>query len=133
MKKSEHIESRLYSRNIKIIYLGFDPNLLRFSRFSSGFCPDFAPILSSKDLPRSQFFLTKDSELIQCPHFGPDFRTLVRIRTFLGKVVRIWSGFCSKVRIFHKNKERTLKYAKFECVRLDKFLMKCCIKSIELT
>ena len=61
MKKSEHIESRLYSRNIKIIYLHFDPNLLRFSRFFSGFCPDFAPILSSKDLPRSQFFLTKDS------------------------------------------------------------------------
>ena len=59
MKKSEHIESR----NIKIIYVCFDPNLLRFSRFSSGFCPDFAPILSSKDLPRSQFFLTKDYEL----------------------------------------------------------------------
>ena len=65
MKKSEHIESRQYSRNIKIIYLCFDPNLLRFSRFFSGFCPDFAPILSSKDLPRSQFFLTKDSELGQ--------------------------------------------------------------------
>ena len=63
MKKSEHIESRQYSRNIKIIYLCFDPNLLWFSRFSFGFCPDFAPILSSKDLPRSQFFLTKDSVL----------------------------------------------------------------------
>ena len=27
------------------------------------FCPDFAPILSLKDLPRSQFLLTKDSDL----------------------------------------------------------------------
>ena len=63
MKKSEHIESRLYSRNIKIIYLRIDPNFLRFSRFFSGFCPDFAPILSSKDLPRSQFSLTKDSDM----------------------------------------------------------------------
>ena len=50
---------------------------------------------------------------LQCSHFGPDFRTLVRIRTFLGKVVRIWSGFCSKVRIFHKIKERTLKTPHF--------------------
>ena len=63
MKKSEHMESRLYSRNIRIMYLYFGPNLLRFARFSIGFCPDFAPILSSKDLPRSQFFLTKDYEL----------------------------------------------------------------------
>ena len=68
MKKSEHIESRLYYKNIKMIYLCFDPNLLRFSRFSSGFCPDFAPILSSKDLPRSQFFLTKDSVLVSSSH-----------------------------------------------------------------
>ena len=35
----------------------------------------------------------------QCLHYGPDFRTLVRIRTFLGKVVRKWSGFTVKVRI----------------------------------
>ena len=47
----------------------------------------------------------------QCPQIGPDFRTLVRIRTFLGKLVRIWSGFCSKVRIFHKIKGGTLKMA----------------------
>ena len=45
----------------------------------------------------------------QCLHLGPDFRTLVRIRTFLGKLVRIRSGFCSKVRIFHKMKGRTHK------------------------
>ena len=45
----------------------------------------------------------------QCPQIGPEFRTLVRIRTFLAKVVRIWSRFCSKVRIFHNNKERTIK------------------------
>ena len=49
MKRSEHIESRLYCRNIKVIYLCFDPNLLRFSCFCSKFwqilsllCSDFA-------------------------------------------------------------------------------------------
>ena len=31
---------------------------------------------------------------------GPDFQTLVRILTFLGKIVQIWSGFGSKVQIF---------------------------------
>ena len=54
MKKSEHIESRLNSRNIRIIYLCFDHNLLRFS----GFCSEFWP---KKDLPRSLFSVTKDS------------------------------------------------------------------------
>ena len=54
MKKSEHIESRLNSRNIRIIYLCFDHNLLRFS----GFCSEFWP---KKDLPRSQYSVTKDS------------------------------------------------------------------------
>ena len=52
------------------------------------------------------FVLTSNK---QCLHLGPDFRTLVRIRTFLGKLVRIRSGFCSKVRIFHKMKGRTHK------------------------
>ena len=41
--------------------------------------------------------------IIQSLQLGPDFRTLVRIRTFLTKLVRIWSGFLSKVRIFQKN------------------------------
>ena len=36
----------------------------------------------------------------QCFHLGPDFRTWVRIRTFLWKVVRKGSGFIVKVRIF---------------------------------
>ena len=35
----------------------------------------------------------------QSLHLGPIFRTLVRFRTFLIKVVRKWSGFASKVRI----------------------------------
>ena len=49
------------------------------------------------------FFLLKPPLNIvflrQCLHYGPVFRTLVRIRTFLGKVVRKWSGFTVKVRI----------------------------------
>ena len=36
--------------------------------------------------------VTHDNDLIQCLQLGPDFRTLVRIRTFLTKLVRIWSG-----------------------------------------
>ena len=39
---------------------------------------------------------------MQSLQLGPDFRTLVRIRTFLIKLVRIWSGILSKVRIFQK-------------------------------
>ena len=39
---------------------------------------------------------------------GPAFRTWERIWTFLSKLVWIWSGFCWKVYIFHKIKERTL-------------------------
>ena len=33
---------------------------------------------------------------MQCPQLGPNFRTLVRIRTFLSQPVRIWSEFDSK-------------------------------------
>ena len=40
---------------------------------------------------------------LQSLQLGPNFRTLVRIRTFLTKLVRIWSGFLSKNRIFKKN------------------------------
>ena len=41
-------------------------------------------------------------QLEQCLQLGPEFRTLVQIRTFLAKLVRIWSGILSKVRIFQK-------------------------------
>ena len=39
----------------------------------------------------------------QSLQLGPIFRTLVRIRTFLRKLVRIWSGFCLKSLIFCQN------------------------------
>ena len=41
----------------------------------------------------------KNTSVKQCLHLGPIFRTLVRFRTFLIKVVRKWSGFAAKVRI----------------------------------
>ena len=88
MKKSEHIESRLYYKNFEISCMCFDPNLLRFSRFFSGFCPDFAPILSSKDLPRSQFSLTKDSEIIyangEAKYGTPECYLLVVVALYQG-------------------------------------------------
>ena len=59
--------------------------------------------------------------------------TLIRIRTFLSKVVQIWSVFCSKVWIFHKNNERTLKMPHFSVGWHHKSLMKCCFKTILLT
>ena len=43
--------------------------------------------------------IAKPLHHIQSLHLGPIFRTLVRFRTFLMKVVRKWSGFASKVRI----------------------------------
>ena len=69
----------------------------------------------------------------QCLHFGPDFRTLVRIRTFLSKLVRIWSGFCWKVRIFHEIMERTHKIPHFGVCWLSNSLRKCAFKTMELT
>ena len=42
---------------------------------------------------------------IQCLHFGPDVQTLIGS----GLLGANWCGFCSKVQIFHKIKERAQK------------------------
>ena len=47
--------------------------------------------------PREKIlFRMKNCTQIQCLQLGPDFWTLVRIRTFLTKLIRMWSEILSK-------------------------------------